>query len=76
MDRGDLQLQQMAETRRVGRLDWRTAQIVDRAIEMLAKMTLHHDVQAFMTENLVPLNVQLRVLAGHAVSRHRGGEND
>ena len=75
MDRGDLQLQQMAEARRVERRDWRTAQIVDRAIEMLAKMMPHRDVQVFMTENLVPLNVQLRVLAGHAVSRHQGGKN-
>lgn len=53
------------------RTDWRMAQTVDDALDMLATWNLHEKVQAFMTERMVPPAVQRRVLAGHAARRHK-----
>ena len=48
------------------RTDYRTAQAVDDALDMLATGNLHEKVRAFMAMRMVPPAVQRRVLAGHA----------
>lgn len=53
------------------REDWVTAQYVDDAIDMLACGVSHDTVRAMMFNKMVPVYIQRRVLAGHAVRRHR-----
>jgi len=55
---------------RIERSDWRTAGIVDKAIDMLAIGTMHEEVNAFLRDRMVPVEVIRRVLAGFGVRRH------
>lgn len=77
VDLGDLLLQEIAVCRklaptkaRIERSDWRTAGIVDKAIDMLAIGTPHDEVNAFLRDRMVPVEVIRRVLAGFGVRRH------
>ena len=77
VDLGDLLLQEIAVCRkltltkaRIERSDWRTAGIVDKAIDMLMIGTPHDEVNAFLRDRMVPVEVIRRVLAGFGVRRH------
>lgn len=77
MDLGDLLLQEIADCKKLAltkphfvRSDWRTADIVDKAIDMLATGKLHDEVNAFLRDRMVPVEVIRRVLAGFGVRRH------
>lgn len=77
MDSGDLLLREIAVCKkstltktRIERSDWRTAGIVDKAIDMLAIGTVHEEVNAFLRDRMVPVEVIRRVLAGLGVRRH------
>ena len=53
------------------RADWRTAQIVDAIILYIGQGGSSGFAHEYMNMHLVPRNVQLRVLDGLAVIRHR-----
>ena len=77
MDLGDLLLQEIADCKKLAmtkphsaRYDWRTAGIVDKAIDMLATGKLHDEVNTFLRDRMVPVEVIRRVLAGFGARRH------
>ena len=81
MDSGDLLLREIAVCKkstltkaRIERSDWRTAQVVDEAMDRLATGALHDEAASFLRDKMVSPAVMLApVTARRPASRARCG---